>query len=397
MATPRGVRYNAAQGQSVDVQIFPEEFFSGSDVTVYFGDVWLDDLTGISFQMEEQIRPVFGYASYTWDTVMRGQRLITGQFSIAFREAGYLNNLVLDHIAQAGNAKPALAWMMDESRESGKSLVPRWQARARERVDELLARHHNPVKSVETKKRPQPYTWPSFNLATTNPGEKVLLELAQALARKGYFTMPVSGKPIPTDLWVPLAKFQREYFKMGPDDVQTPDGPILAVGPKTTLALSPEVEETVAVYQDKTLEGGAPNAAGQAKTRLARYEAEVWGLDSTYEGAATGPLSLRAMRRLRPHWYSGEYTKTLTQKGFDIYFSFGALDQYAAGKWGAGEYSRPTQATWGAPLKPTQDGVTFPTTVKALRNVQIQAVGMALDASGRPVEEIYRFLAQDLD
>lgn len=110
--------------QHTESQYFPEEFFSGADVVIYFGDVWVADLTGFNFSLTETIKPVFGYASHTWDAVKRGIRIINGQFRIAFKDSGYLFT-ILDKIAEAKErAVPDLAHMF-----SGMQLAG-WQANA---------------------------------------------------------------------------------------------------------------------------------------------------------------------------------------------------------------------------------------------------------------------------
>lgn len=127
---PRAVTFTR---QQVEYQQFPEEFFSGADVVIYFGDVWLADITSLQFTLIEPVRPIYGYASYTWDAVKRGTRLIQGRFSIAFREAGYLYR-VLDHIGQlGGRVAPTLAHLL-----AGESGVPQWHADALQTIEELL-------------------------------------------------------------------------------------------------------------------------------------------------------------------------------------------------------------------------------------------------------------------
>lgn len=79
---------------SVEYQRFSSDFFTGSDVRIYFGDTWVDEITGIQFNVQEQVQPIYGYASYTYDAVARGSRHIQGQFSINFKESYYLHSVM---------------------------------------------------------------------------------------------------------------------------------------------------------------------------------------------------------------------------------------------------------------------------------------------------------------
>jgi hypothetical protein len=84
-----------------DYAIYPEEYFSGSDVSVYFGSEWVDEINAITFALSEYVQPLYGFNSYTYDYIQRGARLVRGSFRINFREAGYLMNIVNN----AGNKK----------------------------------------------------------------------------------------------------------------------------------------------------------------------------------------------------------------------------------------------------------------------------------------------------
>jgi hypothetical protein len=78
----------------VEYQLFGQEYFSNADVKLYFGDIWVDDITSIAFQLQETVMPVYGYNSYTFDAVSRGQRVVNGSFGINFTSVGYLNEIV---------------------------------------------------------------------------------------------------------------------------------------------------------------------------------------------------------------------------------------------------------------------------------------------------------------
>lgn len=80
----------------VEYQLFSNDYFTGSDVSLYLGDIWIDDIVDFEFSMTEQIMPVFGYASYTADAFVRGNRIIQGSFTINFKSVGYINE-VLKH------------------------------------------------------------------------------------------------------------------------------------------------------------------------------------------------------------------------------------------------------------------------------------------------------------
>ena len=66
------------------------EYFSGANVKVYFGDVWVDQIQAISFTLQEQVAPIYGFSSYTFDRISRGSRMVQGQFTIHFTERNTL-------------------------------------------------------------------------------------------------------------------------------------------------------------------------------------------------------------------------------------------------------------------------------------------------------------------
>lgn len=78
----------------VEYQLFGSEYFSNADVKLYFGDIWVDEITNINFSLSEQVMPIFGYSSYTYDAVARGKRIIQGQFSLNYTSSGYLHQIL---------------------------------------------------------------------------------------------------------------------------------------------------------------------------------------------------------------------------------------------------------------------------------------------------------------
>lgn len=78
----------------VEYQHFPSQYFAGSDVYLIFNNEFADEIVEIQFALTEQVAPIYGYASYVYDDVARGSRLISGSFRINFRENRYLYNLM---------------------------------------------------------------------------------------------------------------------------------------------------------------------------------------------------------------------------------------------------------------------------------------------------------------
>ncbi|OXB94751.1 hypothetical protein [Parageobacillus galactosidasius] len=101
------------QDTRVEYEIYSNEYFSGADVHLYIGDIWVDEVTSIDFVLEEQVLPIYGYSSYTFDTVARGQRIVRGQFSINFTSTGYLQQILehaeaIQYALETGNKKQVI-------------------------------------------------------------------------------------------------------------------------------------------------------------------------------------------------------------------------------------------------------------------------------------------------
>jgi hypothetical protein len=89
---PKAYSYSAKPG--AEYQRFKEEYYSGQDVRIYLGDIWVDEIVDLRFQLMENTAPIFGYASYTWDAVAKGNRQIQGTFRINFKESYYLHSIL---------------------------------------------------------------------------------------------------------------------------------------------------------------------------------------------------------------------------------------------------------------------------------------------------------------
>lgn len=122
---------------TVEHQWFPVEYFSGSDVTIYMGDVFLSEVSAISFTLTERVLPIYGYASKTFDHASRGSRIVEGIIQIPFVEAGYLEAILSKigaNTTDTENAKPKLAYV------KGGQSVPKWCADFKMDIEGALIR-----------------------------------------------------------------------------------------------------------------------------------------------------------------------------------------------------------------------------------------------------------------
>lgn len=77
-------------------------YFSGIDAEIYFEDVYIDETVQISFNVQQQAMPLFGYNSYVYDDIALGARLVNGQFTINFTKSNYMYQ-VLDTLSAMKN------------------------------------------------------------------------------------------------------------------------------------------------------------------------------------------------------------------------------------------------------------------------------------------------------
>jgi hypothetical protein len=70
------------------------DFYSGSQITVWFGNIMIDDIVSIQWVRSQNKMPIYGYASQYWDAVAKGTIMINGTFMINFRQQGYMQAIM---------------------------------------------------------------------------------------------------------------------------------------------------------------------------------------------------------------------------------------------------------------------------------------------------------------
>jgi hypothetical protein len=142
-------------------QVFPREYFSGTDCYISFNNVPIDEIVTLEFALQEPIVPIYGYASYTYDAVAHGARIVTGAFTIAFKESLYirsaLEKLSSQNVSSSNPKRPTsnmntaelLAWMKGKDFKQIEELANRYGERLwNKEASTMVNKQHSPFFST---------------------------------------------------------------------------------------------------------------------------------------------------------------------------------------------------------------------------------------------------------
>lgn len=65
--------------------LFMEEYYSSTDTKIYMNGVEQTEISYINYAVQEQLKPLYGYASRTFDDMAIGNRIVTGTFKVPIR------------------------------------------------------------------------------------------------------------------------------------------------------------------------------------------------------------------------------------------------------------------------------------------------------------------------
>ncbi len=71
-------------------RVYDLDYFDDTDMMLYIGDVWVDEVTSLQFICRQEKTPLFGYASQLFDATAAGHVIVQGAFTINYKEQGYL-------------------------------------------------------------------------------------------------------------------------------------------------------------------------------------------------------------------------------------------------------------------------------------------------------------------
>lgn len=81
--------------------LFVEEYYSSTDTKIYMNDVEQSEVQYINYAVQEQLKPIYGYASRTWDEVAIGNRIVTGSFRMTIKNPN--RNSTIEEIKHAAS------------------------------------------------------------------------------------------------------------------------------------------------------------------------------------------------------------------------------------------------------------------------------------------------------
>ena len=75
---------------NVGRRVYEYDYFSGSQIGIYVGDVFVDDIASISFEIAQNKAPIYGYSSRFYDAIAEGTVIVQGELFVNYKEQGYL-------------------------------------------------------------------------------------------------------------------------------------------------------------------------------------------------------------------------------------------------------------------------------------------------------------------
>lgn len=71
--------------EQTEENLFIEEYYSSTDTKIYMDDIEQSEISYINYSLQEQLKPIYGYASRTFDDVAVGNRIVTGMFKVSIK------------------------------------------------------------------------------------------------------------------------------------------------------------------------------------------------------------------------------------------------------------------------------------------------------------------------
>lgn len=189
---------------------YPNNFsyFSGSQVFIFAGDLFLDEAVFLSYNLRQNRRPIYGYASAYWDALAVGTVLVEGSLALNYVDNKYLSILLYDNarrrLADQPERPPRLDKLSDPmsylSALSGYNLMTREGQQAFQAAADTLRRRFWSKEST-ARIMPRADQFPPVDVYLTYGGRTGALggttkKLEQVAFVGESQTIEVGGQPI---------------------------------------------------------------------------------------------------------------------------------------------------------------------------------------------------------
>lgn len=111
------------------------QYFSGAQASAFIGDVWVDDILALDYNVQHTRLPQFGYGSQHYDFIPKGNIIVTGSFTVNFREPNYLW-LILERYKKFNTTREAR--LIKASEDDAKEASLTYLTDKRQRFDKFF-------------------------------------------------------------------------------------------------------------------------------------------------------------------------------------------------------------------------------------------------------------------
>lgn len=96
-------------------------YYSAIDATILFNGHVVEEVASISWTLQQNTMPLFGYNSYVWDEIAKGTRIVSGTLTINFTVPDYLDLLI------NGQTEDSIKFTNNGKEFANKDYEPIWR------------------------------------------------------------------------------------------------------------------------------------------------------------------------------------------------------------------------------------------------------------------------------
>lgn len=100
------------------VDNFGTQYWNGKDSELFIDDILIDEFIQLQLRAVEEVMPVYPYNSYTASSIRHGVRIFAGEFSINFKQAGYIFSVLEGLRQEKGFSKPQTSFIQPRAKAS---------------------------------------------------------------------------------------------------------------------------------------------------------------------------------------------------------------------------------------------------------------------------------------